>query len=170
MKRLAVVLFGAMFLMVATAGSALADDLGRKAYTWPAHCNTTLVLYVHTWNAGGLSNLADARVDISTCGGAQAVAVNFDYLALYRNRRDHGVDNITRIAYMGPWNVSLPHSNPINSTPDVGCNNQFNDTISLGDDVWANAKYQITWAGGTKTSVRNDNSFATTILGGGQCN
>jgi hypothetical protein len=168
MKRLLAVLFGAMFLVVGTSGTALADELGAKGFDWPAHCGTNVVLYVHTWSY--VSNVVDARMDVRTCSGsARASAIKFNFIVLYRNRRANGVDHISQLAYAGGRSFSLPNNAyvPIYSSPDVSCG--FSNPVQLADDVWANAEYQIVWADGTKTSVRNNNSYATTIIDINQC-
>jgi hypothetical protein len=145
---------------VATAGSALAVDAGAKTYTWPAHCNTSIVLYVHGWNAPG--KVADGRMDVHTCTGSQGItAVVFDDIIFYRNRRDsNGVDHIAEIGRSGYKNVSITNANyvPVYTTSDASCG--FSAPIEPGDDIWVNADYQIFWQDGTHTTKRDDNSYA----------
>lgn len=165
MKRLLAVLFGALFLVVATAGTALAVDVGVKTYTWPAHCSTQVVLYVHGWSNPG--HVADGRMDVHTCtGGSGISAVVFDDIIFYRNRRANGVDHISQIGSSGYKVFDIPNANytPLYTTSDAACGFSGSDDINPGDDLWVNADYQIYWQDGTKTVKRDDNSYAVNAL------
>jgi len=169
MKRLLAVLFGAMFLVVATAGSALATDAGARTYTWPAHCNSSVVLYVHGWSAPG--RIADGRMDVHTCTGSSGIStVTFDRITFYRNRRDNnGVDHISELASAGFRVFDIPNANyvPLYTSQDASCG--FSSPIQPFDDIWVNADYTIGWQDGTHTVKRDDNSFAVDAFFSGIC-
>ena len=169
MRRLLAVLFGAMFLVVATAGSALAADDGNKTYTWPLHCNTRLVLYLHGWFNG--YSVVDGRMDVHTCTGTQGItAIVFDDMVLYRNRRDSSGDHISQIGYAGYKNAPINNADytPVYSTSDVSCGFGSGD-LRPADDVWVNADYQIFWENGTHTAKRDNNSNAVAVYTSNLC-
>jgi hypothetical protein len=177
MRKLVVLPLIALFL-VATAIPAFADDAGGRTYTWPAHCNTAVTLYMHTWH-NVYGNHIDGRFEFYTCAQGPgndvgALQVVIQYMKLWRHRpgisdcgyywcqvaSGGGHTEITQNG--GTWYALW-------STKDPECSDGSGSPVMPGDTVHAEAYYQIYFGNGPVTNWRDDNSYDWTINNVGQC-
>jgi hypothetical protein len=165
---------GAFLAVIAVLGPmalpALAGSRGARDYIWPAHCNTDILLDIHT--IGGITmDHASGRARLTSCGGsAGTTAVSVQYMKLWKHSSTDPTP--VQIADLGvPVPLLMAGNFWTLETDSRGCLHKVGDPggILKGDSVWTEMKYKIEWGDGTYTIMRDDNSLAFTFTLASQC-
>jgi hypothetical protein len=170
LTALAIVPVLALLFVVGTSSAALADNVGQRHYTWPAHCNTDILLYIRTVQSD--PDQAYGFVDFTTCSGSTgADHVHILYQKLWKHTKTNNTPIELAHNLWAPLDLNTPPNAQSAATTGRGCLHKIDDPggIQVNDSAWTELRYYIVWRDGSSTTVRDDNSKAFVFTLASQC-